>query len=800
VIAKRREVGDLRAAGASLNNLGLAQQNVGQYDLALDSFTQSLEMVETAGDMTSYGSALNNIGVTYEMLGLFERALGYYQQCHKIRLDTGDRTGECEALNNIGLAHYNLDQYDLALDYLSRSSAIADELGDPRLQAWALNNTGLVYDMRHQYEKAYELYAQAEGLKRANGDLLGAATSRNNAAMVRFSQGRYDEALDGVEATLSVWEQAGDRHSLLIGLNNLAAIHLQIDQPGKAAESSRRAVALAREQVRQFTWESGLKTGLADELRYAGILQLMAQLEQEQADEAFATVQSIKGVPLLQLLLQVQSVTRDDEARKALDRYRNAQALIQTARDQLLALPGVDQLTAQATDEYGVVDEAQLQALSEQDVNQREYFTGQIERQSAIAADAWDYLRKNDQRLTEIIAVNGLTAGAVKQEVLQPGQVLLEYLVVAEMGTYNLRPEVIILCLPAGGELTIARQPMTMITPDGTADEWIAGLVTQLLGRDAGQSREAGRTLYDLLIGPVAGVIPADSKLLLCPDRMLHAVPFEALTDNAGSYVLDEYPVSYATSATMLSYIPPAVEARDGALVAGLSFGGAEAGAEQDAALQLLLAQRGGDEIRSGLFSRDSFFPLPGVPDEVRDVAGILGTAESLDAAVTEKFLVEEMPGHEVIHLATHGFLHSTPLLNGIVAWLPGEPEDDPAATGNTGYDGFLTMSEIMGLKLNECRLVALSCCHSAEGEIAPGQGVMGLSQGFMYAGAQTVLASLDKVDDAATRELMAAFYLHWYEQGMSKQAALQAAKQQISADSDWQLPRYWAPFVLYGK
>ncbi|MBN2082534.1 CHAT domain-containing protein [bacterium] len=795
VIDKRLEVGDTRAAGAAYNNLGLVQADQGLYNLALENYATSLELVQAAGDLTSYGSALNNIGVIYETLGLHSQALAQYLACLEIRRAENDRGGECEALNNVGLSYYNQDQYDQALDYLEQSGALADEFGDPKLQAWALNNTGLVYDARHQYAEAQEYYEQARQLKLTIPDPVSAAISGNNAAMASFSQGYYDAALAGVEEALAAWETGGDRRSILIGLNNRSAILLQLDRPGEALASSRQALALAREQVRQFTWESGLKQGLADDLRFTGILQLMAQLAQDAPDDAFATLESIKGVPLLQLLLQAQSQTQDDEARAALGRYRTAQALSQTARGQLAALATPADLVLIATDATGAVDEEQLAALIAQEDNKRAHCEADLAAQAAIAADAWDYLREHDPRLTEIIEVQGLTPQAVQQHILKPNQVALEYLVVAEMSTYALPPEVVVFCLPATGQLTVARRRFTMIPPEGTADDWIALQVDRLLGTDAAASQAAGRELYEMLIAPVADAIPPDNELLICPDRQLYAVPFEALTTPEGAYLLDGHAISYATSATMLDYIPETAAVGQGALVAGLSFGAAAAEAEQDAALDQLLAMRGADSLRGGLFRRDTLFPLPGVPAEVHDVAEILQADEALDGMVTEGWLAAEMPGHAVVHLATHGFIHSTPLMNGIVTWL-GEADTAPAEAG----DGFMTMGEIMGLPLAGCELVALSCCHSAEGEIAPGQGVMGLSQGFLYAGAQTVLASLDKVDDAATRELMAAFYRNWREAGLSKSAALRQAKQQISAEADWRLPRYWAPFVLYGK
>jgi CHAT domain-containing protein len=226
--------------------------------------------------------------------------------------------------------------------------------------------------------------------------------------------------------------------------------------------------------------------------------------------------------------------------------------------------------------------------------------------------------------------------------------------------------------------------------------------------------------------------------------------------------------------------------------------------------------------MRHALFEADNFYALPGVVAEARDVAAILEVEPLLDEQVTEAVLRQYMPGHEVIHLATHGFLHRVPLLNGVVtympeaaasagadrdlAMLPGGDEDLPRGTGTesapagfTGDDGFLTMSEVMGIPLDGCELVVLSCCHSAEGEVAPGEGVMGISQGFLYAGARAVLATLAKVDDQATQRLMVEFYRNWREEGMSKREALRAAKLTLTADPQFAAPRYWAPFVLYG-
>ena len=239
--------------------------------------------------------------------------------------------------------------------------------------------------------------------------------------------------------------------------------------------------------------------------------------------------------------------------------------------------------------------------------------------------------------------------------------------------------------------------------------------------------------------------------------------------------------------------------------------------------------------MRGGMFGGAGFCALPGVVDETREVAQVLGTQPLLDEAATEAALREAMPGREVIHLATHGFLSEIPLLNGIALYAGAAPAEvmrtpsccrsgrlgdekvefqaGPSADQSAGGapveaidaaaassdDGFLTMSEVMGIPLSGCELVTVSACHSAEGAGSPGEGVMGLTQGFLYAGTQAVLASLTKVNDEATQELMVEFYRNWREAGMSKAQSLRQAKHDLASAPATAAPCYWAPFVMYG-
>ena len=148
---------------------------------------------------------------------------------------------------------------------------------------------------------------------------------------------------------------------------------------------------------------------------------------------------------------------------------------------------------------------------------------------------------------------------------------------------------------------------------------------------------------------------------------------------------------------------------------------------------------------------------------------------------------------YRVVHFATHSLFNDEyPELSGIVLSLYDE-------RGRPQEDGFLRLQDIYNLKLS-ADLVVLSACRTGLGKNIRGEGLIGLTRGFMYAGASRVVASLWKVDDEATAELMKRFYQHFFRDGMTPAASLRAAQDSMRTQRRWRAPYYWAGFVLYGE
>ena len=151
-----------------------------------------------------------------------------------------------------------------------------------------------------------------------------------------------------------------------------------------------------------------------------------------------------------------------------------------------------------------------------------------------------------------------------------------------------------------------------------------------------------------------------------------------------------------------------------------------------------------------------------------------------------------ELGRYRIVHFATHAVLNSeTPGLSGIILSMVDEQ--------GRRQNGFLALHDIYNLDL-PVDLVVLSACNSALGKDIGGEGLVGMVRGFMYAGATRIVASLWKVDDLATKELMFRFYRNVFGKGESPAAALRSAQVEMWRETAWNSPYHWAAFVLEGE
>jgi CHAT domain-containing protein len=342
---------------------------------------------------------------------------------------------------------------------------------------------------------------------------------------------------------------------------------------------------------------------------------------------------------------------------------------------------------------------------------------------------------------------------------------------------------------------------------------------TKSFNDKASQYAETAHELYKILLEPAQSLI-GNNRLLIAPDGALNYIPFEALvtkgqgTDYADlAYLVKSNELIYTPSASVIAAIREQRAAQSGQsvlVVADPIFDSSDPRAKGSSVP--VSASSNGTVVR-GLALGSAIVDVAGKPSsaspaslrlarldgtrvEAEQIAQLARTSGKqvdtwLDQDASETNVSSrDIKQYRVLHFATHGLLNAErPQFTGLVLSLVGDPNGD----------GFLRVNEIFNLKLG-APLVMLSACETGLGKEKRGEGVIGLTRAFMYAGAPTVGVSLWSVADKSTAELMPNFYKRLLETShTSPTVALRSAQQQMIDSRQYSAPFYWAPFVLVG-
>jgi len=438
-------------------------------------------------------------------------------------------------------------------------------------------------------------------------------------------------------------------------------------------------------------------------------------------------------------------------------------------------------------------------------------------------------IRTSSPRYASLTATEPISLADIQQKVLDDNTVLFEY-ALGNDASYLFaatRAGMSVFKLPAKSQFTEAatafREQMipaslarSIVSTNVPEQQRGLGL-SQAAPEEVAQFAGASNALYKLAVEPAAALI-GDKRLLIVADGALNYVPFEAFVKTKSGadyasldYLIKSNEIAYAPSASVVAAIRgSAPTAREGAntvlIVADPVFNADDprlkgarvaTGSSQERGVGLALNSAvsdmtGTDSSAGGL----RLARLPGTRAEAEAIAAIAraGGAKSeswIDlAANEEKIDSADVANYRIVHIATHGLLDiERPQFTGVVLSL----------VGNTKADGFLRTDEIFNLKMRPS-LVMLSACETGLGKEKRGEGVIGLTRAFMYAGAPTVGVSLWSVADKSTAELMTDFYKRLLSAGSHPVASMRDAQLAMINGKKYSAPFYWAPFVLVGE
>ena len=313
----------------------------------------------------------------------------------------------------------------------------------------------------------------------------------------------------------------------------------------------------------------------------------------------------------------------------------------------------------------------------------------------------------------------------------------------------------------------------------------------EFIARRQAETDQNLKDLHNLLIEPIADLLPTDpeANVVFIPQGELFLVPFPALKDESGTYLIEKHTISTAPSIQVLG-LAGERERGNGGVGSGLRREPSRTGVGDVLIIGNPTMPTVTIADESGL-QDFQLTALPGAQREARAIGEFLGITPLIGSQATEAQVKAQLPNVDLIHLATHGLLEYGDPQALAVRDFPGAIA---LAPGN-GEDGLLTASEILDMEL-QANLAVLSACDTGRGRIT-GDGVVGLSRALITAGVPSVVVSLWAVPDSPTADLMSEFYRQ-LDQGQPKAQALRQAM--LTTMETHRDPRDWAAFTLIGE
>lgn len=751
-------------------------RQIGELQKSIEMTERGLNLARELKNREHEGSALNNLGVEYKELGDYEKGISYLTQALDIQRETGDKRGEAIVLNNLGGCYLLNGDLTKAEELYQQSIVLRRLVKDRRGEANTLNNLGQVYDRHGNSPKAIEFLEQALTLRRELKDLSGEAITLRNLAKSYRESGEKEKAVEYYRQSNNLAKRLGDRRVEAESAYGLALAERERGNLDKAVETVSNGLTLVELTRNEIVSPELRATYLASVFRYyelyIDLLQERYERDKNPADIAlaFETSERARARSFTELLREARVNIRQGVDPKLIEQAQNAQEKLNL---QYRRRPAA------------LAQNAKSETLAK--------IVGEINSLTTELEDLQIKIRRNNPRYADLTQGATLDAKAI-QNLLDDETVLLEYKL-GDRRSY--------LWLVSKNALKIYLLPKRDEV-EKTAREFYDAIVSRDKTKE-NRAAELSAKLGQLLLAPVAADIE-NKRLAIVADGFLQLIPFAALRVQnsklkAQSFLVETNEIVVLPSASVLAelrqnenqtkpttktlaiFADPIFESDDTRLpgVAKTSVP-----KEKPAEVSKVLRDFNfGETLPRLLFSRIeakniSAFTEPNKTDLNMDFDASRENATSAD-----------LSDYRILHFATHGLLDTVhPEASGLVLSLYDE--------NGKPRDGFLSLNQIYNLDLNS-DLVVLSACQTALGKDVKGEGLIGLTRGFMYAGAKRVAASLWKVDDAASAEFMRRFYQNLLQKKLSPVAALKQTKMEMRQIPRFRSPYYWAGFTLQG-
>lgn len=762
-VEEARELGSRELLAAALGHLGLVHQLRGEMQPALDRTFEALALRRELGAPLDTADTLANLGTLYLDLGRLDRAEACYREMLDLYRSVQDRRRESWAIRNLGWIRLLGGDSPGALARFAEARQLSDPALDPQGWAATVHAEGVAQQRAGEPEAARRTLEEAIAAARDAGDPSRAAAASVDLADVLLTLGQVSAARETARGAAELAARIGQRGIEAAAASRLAAVERAAGRPQEALSAVDRALELA-EGVRSSVSDLGLRaTYLAGRRRdFETRVDLLLELSRAAGGDPSLVTQALLTAERGKARSLADQLHEGHLDLPVPDPLARRRALLDT---RWSAIQG--RLVAF---EAGRADAGVQPAVLREQLAGLEVERERLDAEIRGAATGGELLHPAPPDAQEIRAALG------------SGTLLLDYLVGDESTVV----------FAVTSERTEAYRVEIGAEEIGARVEAFRSALATPDRRRLAAALPGAHDLFARLLAPAGELLQAAERLVIAPDRALHALPFEALpTEPAATWrpgaepwLVRRWAVTTAPSATVLAQLASAPVTRrrglDLLVLADPVYpeepaapGGTREALEPEepaSRLPRLAASEGEAQAIAGLF------PPARVALHLREEA----REDRLRAG-------GEASEARFVHLAAHGLLdEDRPELQGLAF------SADPKGVD----DGLLQIHEILRLDL-DADLVVLSACSTGLGREVRGEGLVGLTQSFLAAGARGVVVSLWPVDDRSTADLMASLYAGLSD-GLGAADALRRAQLEIVAGGGNRAhPYYWAPFIV---
>jgi CHAT domain-containing protein/uncharacterized protein HemY len=772
-----RSLGDSKELANTLIDINFLAIRQGQWQKALSTLSEAqLLVTDKDAEPDLAGEIATSFGEAYEAYGQLKTALDYFREALELYRDHAHNDiGVIDAGRQAGRVQGRLGEFNEAAQQIEQARKLADAIGSVYIAALCHEELGKVWLAAGSHDQARQEFRSAIAVYERTRSPRPWARAQSFLGQTEFAEGNLKPAIIAYNNALQVFKNVRDytnEAALCFGLGSLALRQHKLEEAGKYLKRSIDLTDELRENASSKDLRSSFLASVHD--RYESYIEWLMQRHAAEPEKNFE--------------VEAFEISERGRARSLLDSLKDSHRELRAGANPALLL---DEEKLQE-DEQKLLDErAKLTSEGAAAEKRKKLDAGLIEIQTR--RETLEAQINKSAKFDNLIRAAPLRYDEIRAQVTDSETSLLEYSL-GEQKSY-------LWMLTSAGINSYE-------LPDKNTIEKAVHKLTDLLANSRAEPaaevelQAAIAQVSAIVLGPVADKL-SQQRLIIVPDGILQYIPFQMLSSPAvpDEPLLARHEIINEPSASTLALVQREARSRLVAPRLLAALGDPVLPSNYLVKLSELRdgknphAQRGADERDSEQFEPAKLVPLFFAGQELSELRELAAPDDAIvysDFAATRENLRNlDLRQYRILHVATHGFLDAKqPELSGLVLSL--------VDRNGQKVNGFVGLSDIYNLHA-PVNLVVLSACRTALGKEVRGEGLVGLTRGFMYAGASTVVASLWKVDDEATAQLMKRFYTNMLQRGMTPAAALRAAQNSIRQEPQWHSPYYWAAFTLQG-